>query len=229
MRKVNKLLMIALFPLGLLSGCSNESSHTVEFYANNIGEFYQAVIVNHNEKVSRPATPIAPTNFTFDDWWVDQNYSAKFNFNRVIKKDTAVFGKWVENRPFVADDRIFHIVGETTNPALSYINWNTVGEEGIDYDVRSYLTKDEFSNLYSIELSLDALSKFKIKVPGVAWGADTEFNYNNIDVADRNEDIAEADYGNIQILKDGLYKIEIETTYMWAKVTRLGEMELYTF
>lgn len=224
MRKFKSSLLMLIFTLGLLSGCSNERIHTVEFYTNSNGEFYKAVTVHHNEKVSRPPAPEAPTNFTFDNWWVDQNYSAKFDFNKPIKKDTTIFGKWVENRPYVADERIFHIVGETTNPASNFINWNAVGEEGVAFDVRSYLTKDEFTNLYSIELSLDTSSKFKVKVAGAAWGSDTEFSYGNIDILDQHEYIGGADHDNIEILEDGLYKIEVETTYMWAKVTRIGEM-----
>lgn len=224
MRKVNKLLMMSLFTLGLLAGCSNKQVHTVEFYAHSKGEFYMAIAVNHKEKVKRPVMPTAPINFTFDDWWVDQAFSAKFDFDKPIKKDTMIFAKWKENRVYVPDERVFHVVGETNNPDLNYINWNDVGEEGVAYDERSYLTKDEYTNLYSIELALGAEAKFKVKVAGAAWGSDTEFNFNHIDVSDRNEYIAEADYGNIQVLEDGLYKIEIETTFMWAKVVRVGDM-----
>lgn len=222
MRKLTKLLFSASLSTLLLAGCSAKS-HTVEFYANNLGEFYTAVIVGHNEKIARPKLPPAPINFNFEDWFADMKYEKKFDFAKPIKKDTQVFAKWKENRPYVSDERKFHVVGELNNPDVDYINWEAVGEEGVTWDVRSYLVKDADTNLFTIELPIGEDGQFKVKVAGVGWGGDLEFGYGNIDPADYNEHIEGADYGNIKVLTAGLYKIEVETTFEWAKVTRIGD------
>lgn len=222
MKKLKMFVVALLFAGGLLTSC-NAKTHTVEFYASNLGDFYVAVTVNHNDKVARPAVPPAPTNFKFDAWYADTLFAKKFDFTLPITKDTRVFAKWEQNKPYVADERIFHVVGELNNPELDYINWNAGGEEGVNYDARSYLTKDEHTNLYTIELQIGALGEFKVKVAGAAWDTDLEFGYSSIDPRDYNEHIDDGDSGNIKVLTAGLYKIQVETTFEWAKVVRLSD------
>lgn len=222
MKRKLKVFLITVIATVFLAGC-NAKSHTVEFYANNLGEFYLAVTVEHNEKVSRPKLPEAPLNFTFEDWFGDQEYAEKFDFSKPIKKDTQVFAKWKENRPYVADERIFHVVGELNHPESDFVNWNTSGTAGVDWDERSYLTKDEHTNLYSIELPIGELGAFKVKVAGVDWGSDLEFNYGNIDPSDYNEHIEGGEHSNIIALTEGVYKIEVESTFEWARVTLLSD------
>lgn len=223
MRKSTRLLVFVTFLAGLMTSCSNKKTHVVEFYANNLGEFYQVITVNHNEKVVRPQDPPAPTNFAFDKWYADTSYETTFDFNKKIKKDTRVFAKWTENKPYVADKRTFHVVGELNDPRVDYINWNAGGTEGVDWDARSYLEKDAYTNLFTIELPIGELGEFKVKVAGVGWSSDTEFTYGNIDPSDHNEHITGGDMNNIKVVTAGLYKIEVETTFLWAKVTRIGD------
>lgn len=223
MKKRFKGLAIAFLALGFLAGCGGGTYHTVEFYEDNVGKFYKEVKVKHGDKVAKPDDPTARENYDFEGWWVDEAYSAEFNFDKPIEEDTSVYGKWKFNPPYVPDERTFHIVGALNNTDLSYINWADSGEEGVDWDTRSYLTKAEDSNIYSIELEIGYLGKFKVKIPGRPWDSDQEFNWTHIKEEDRNADLQEGDLNNIQIINAGLYKIEIDSTFLWAKATRLGD------
>jgi len=238
MKKLFKGFFVTTLAVTLLAGCKPKPSsstppvtseppvvekHIVEFYEDNLGKFYLEVEVEHGEKVARPADPAARKDYDFSGWWVDEEYSAEFDFDTAITKDTSIYGKWTFNPPYEPDDRTFHVTGALNNTDLDYINWNDAGEEGVDWDVRSYLTKAEDSNLYSIELEIGYLGKFKVKIPGRPWDSDLEFDFTHIREEDLNEDIQEGDLRNIQIINAGLYKIEVESTYKWARVTRLGD------
>lgn len=236
MKKIFKGLFTTVLALGFLAGCKPSSStspepssetpvvkHLVEFYEDNVGKFYLEVEVEHNTKVAKPADPAARKDYDFDGWWTTAAYAERFSFDTLIVEDTTIYGKWIYNPQYVADERTFHVVGDMQNTELAYINWNAAGEEGVDWDVRSYLTKAEDSNLYSIEYEVGYLGKFKIKIPGRSWDSDTEFNYLSIREEDLKDYLKEADNKNIQVTTAGKYLIEVETTYNWARVTRLGD------
>lgn len=231
MTKKIKGLVVAMLALGFLAGCTKppvEDSvekvyHTVEFYEDNVGKFYKEVEVEDGTKVEKPADPAARKDYEFAGWWVDEAYSAEFSFDTLIKKDTSIYGKWDFSPEYVPDERTFHLVGDLQNTDVSYINWNASGVEGTDWDTKSYLTKAEDSNLYSIEIEIGYLGKFKVKIPGRPWDSDLEFNWSKIKEEDHVPEIQEGDLGNIQVTTAGLYKIEVETTWLYAKVTRLGD------
>lgn len=244
MKKLFRGLFTTALAVGFLAGCKPTTSssqppvssgssqvttseevvkHLVEFYEDNVGKFYLDVEVPHGTKVTQPADPAARVNYEFAGWWVDEEYSAEFDFDTLIIEDTTIFGKWEFAPEYVPDTRDFHIVGALNNTDVDYVNWADAGEVGVNWDVRSYLTKAEDSNLYSLEIEIGYLGKFKIKIPGRPWDSDLEFNFENIKEEDKNEFIQEGDLRNIQVTDSGLYKIEIETTWLWARVTRLGD------
>lgn len=243
MKKLFKGLFTTALAVGFLAGCKPAASsseppvsssqpvvtseevvmHLVEFYEDNVGKFYLEVEVAHGTKVTQPADPTARANYEFAGWWVDEEYSAEFDFDTLIEEDTTIFGKWDFAPEYVPDTRTFQIVGALNNTDVDYVNWNDAGEEGVAWDVRSYLTKAEDSNLYSLEIEIGYLGKFKIKIPGRPWDSDQEFDFTHIKEEDKNEFIQEGDLRNIQVTDSGLYKIEVETTWLWVKVTRLGD------
>lgn len=223
MKKLFKGLFAGLLAVGLLAACKPAVTHTVTFWADNVGAFYEEVEVKDGAKVARPATDPTRNKFTFADWWADDQYTAKFDFEQPIKADTDVYGKW--EPVFEPDTRTFHLVGDMQNTDVSYINWNASGTEGVEWDVRSYLEKvePEKNNLYAIEIEIGYLGKFKVKVPGTPWDGGQEFDFTHVAEADRHEYLQEGDTRNIQVKTAGKYRIEVETTYLWAKVTRLGD------
>lgn len=239
MKKLFKSFLATSLGVTLLAGCTKPKpsssqplvtsepsvveKHTVEFYEDNLGKLYLEVEVEHGKKVPKPADPNPRTDYDFSGWWVDEEFSAEFDFDTAIITDTSIYGKWKFNPAYVPDERTFHLVGALNNPDLDYINWNDAGEEGIAWDVRSYLVKAEDSNLYSIEVEIGYLGQFKVKIPGRPWDSDMEFDYTHIREEELNEDIQEGDNRKIQIINAGLYKIEVESTYKWARATRLGD------
>lgn len=51
--------------------------------------------VKNGQKASKPDDPADTSSQTFDGWYADANYTAKFDFNTVITKDTTVYAKWL--------------------------------------------------------------------------------------------------------------------------------------
>lgn len=243
MKKLLRGLFTTALAVGFLAGCKPTPSetptssetpvassseepvvmHLVEFYEDNLGKFYMEVEVAHNTPVAKPADPAARANFDFDGWWTSTAYETRFDFETLIVADTKIYGRWEFAPEYVEDENTYHVVGDMANTDLSYINWEATGEEGVDWDVRSYLEKAEDSNLFSIELEIGYLGKFKVKIPGRPWDADTEFDFTFIAEEYQHEYLQEADNRNIQVKTAGLYKIEVETTWLWARVTRLGD------
>lgn len=238
MKKIFKGLFATVLSLGFLAGCTPEGSsslppseseppvvvkHTVEFYEDDKGKFYLDAEVVHGQKVAKPADPAARKDYDFKGWWTSTAYTTEFNFDTPIVEDINVYGKWVFNPPYVADERVFHLVGDLQNSDLSYINWNPTGVEGTDWDIKSYLEKAKDSNLYSITVELGYRGKFKVKIPNRPWDNDKQFDYFSIREEDMHDYIIEGDSKNIQVTTAGKYLIEVETTYDWARVTRLGD------
>lgn len=226
-----KKLLKGFLGLGLaaaaLAGCggTSESSqppsetvtHTVEFYVFDVGALYKEVEVAHGEKVAKPADPTR-AGYIFETWF-DAETEEAYDFNAPVTKDLELYGIW--DKEYERDERIFHIVGGVENTELDYIGWQT---DINDIDERSYLERiSEEENLFAIELEIGYMGKFKIKVAGRPWDADTEFDYEQIREDDLQDYLQEADNRNIQVKKSGNYRIVIESTYEWIQVTRLGD------
>lgn len=192
-------------------------SHTVEFYVFDVGALYKEVEVLDGEKVEKPADPTR-AGYIFEAWF-DAATEEEYDFNAPVTKDLELYGTW--DKEYEEDTRIFHLVGGVANTELDYIGWQTDINE---IDPRSHLTRvEEGANLFAIELEIGYMGKFKVKVAGRPWDSDTEFDYEEIREQDLQDYLQIADSRNIQVKKSGNYKIEIESTYNWIRVTRLGD------
>lgn len=195
----------------------------VTFYVNELAVIHEEIKVKAGHiLLEMPEDPVRD-GYEFLGWYSDAALKKPFKPTDFIMEDTDVYPKY--EKLYVPDTRTFHVVGSLANPDFSYINWNAVGEEGVDWDVRSYLTKAEDSNLYSIELVIGFRGEFKIKIPNAEWDSELQFSYGKIREEDRNdENFLAGGYDNVQIVNAGAYLIEIETTYEWLRVTRTGDL-----
>lgn len=237
MNKLFKGTLATLLAIGFLAGCGGKNSseapvsqqssvseavttHWVTFYMDTLGGFYKEIEVVNGEKVEMPADPTRE-GYTFIGWFTDTAFTTPFDPNVAITEPVNVYAKF--SKDYVPDTNTYHIVGDMQNTDISFINWNATGTEGIDWDVRSYLTKAEDSNLFTIELEIGYLGKFKIKQPGEPWNEGIEYDFTDIAVANQFEYLQEADNRNIQVKTAGKYRIELETTLETVIVTRIGD------
>lgn len=72
------------------------TSYTVTFNMNGHGTQITAQTVESGSKVIKPADPTA-NGYTFDGWYADAAFSAKFDFNTAITANTTVYAKWTKN------------------------------------------------------------------------------------------------------------------------------------
>lgn len=56
------------------------------------------------------AAPVAPQKdgYVFSGWWVDQDYSAKFNLQNVVTSDMTLYAKWVKEYDYPNDKKLFN-------------------------------------------------------------------------------------------------------------------------
>lgn len=230
MRKFFKNMMLTAMSVGLLAGCGSNKTHLVTFYLGLQDAIYKDDEVAHGKTVARPENP-TKEGFTFDDWYLkDENgkYGEKYNFDTKVNDDLDLFAKW--DRIYVPSESEYHIVGDLANTDLDYINWATKfeGDPQGPIDERSYLTKAETSNTFSIELEIGYNGMFKIKKPGVPWDDDTEADYTTLyevkEGLDVPEYLKEGDTRNVLIKDAAKYRIEFEEDELWLKVTRIGDV-----
>lgn len=226
MNKLFKGALATLLAVGFLAGCGTSSSqtpvetHYVTFYMDTVGGFYKEVEVEHGKTVEMPADPVK-TGYTFHGWYTDTKLTAEFDPKTPIVEDLSVYADFTKD--YAPDTNTYHIVGDMANTDLKYINWNATGEEGKDWDVKSYLTKAADSNLFTIELEIGYMGKFKIKQPGEPWDGGIEYDFTDIPEDKQFDYLQEGDSRNIQVKTAGKYKVELETTAETVIVTRLGD------
>ncbi len=84
-------------PYQLLSCGTAVVEHTVTFNTDG-GTTYDALTVNDGEKATRPADDPIKNGYTFDDWYTDDTYTTKFDFeNTPITTDTTIYAKFNED------------------------------------------------------------------------------------------------------------------------------------
>ncbi len=71
------------------------ANYTVTFNMNGHGTQVAAQTVKEGETATKPADPSA-SGYTFDGWYADATFSAKFNFDSAITANTTVYAKWTE-------------------------------------------------------------------------------------------------------------------------------------
>jgi len=71
------------------------ATYTVTFNMNGHGTQVPAQTVEEGNKAAKPADPSA-SGYTFDGWYADATFSAKFDFSSAINANTTVYAKWTE-------------------------------------------------------------------------------------------------------------------------------------
>ena len=86
------------------------NQYTVKF-VSDYGSFADQTI-EHGETIKTDKLTI-PTvkGYTFDDWYTDDTYSTKFDFNTPITGDTKVYAKWEKNAPVLPDTYELNVSG----------------------------------------------------------------------------------------------------------------------
>lgn len=86
------------------------NQYTVQFVSDH-GSFADQTI-EHGKPIDTAKLTI-PTveGYTFDDWYTDDTYSTKFDFNTPIKSNTKVYAKWEKNAPVLPDTYELNVSG----------------------------------------------------------------------------------------------------------------------
>lgn len=66
--------------------------------------------VKYNGTADNPGT-LTAEGYTFDDWYTDNTYSTKFDFNQPIKHNITVYAKWEKNAPVLPDTYALNVSG----------------------------------------------------------------------------------------------------------------------
>lgn len=216
MTKLFKGVLATMLSVGFLAGCGgNVETHVVTFWEDTVGKFYTEVEVEHGKTVEMPADPTRE-GFDFEGWFEDTGYVTEFEEATLIEEDLDLYGKW--KKQYVPDERTFHIIGDLQN--TEYENtWNT----GADHYTNTHMTIAEDQNLYTIEIEIGWMGKFKVKQPGEPWDAGQEYDYTDIPEGQVPEYVIEGDTRNVQVKTAGLYRVQVETDLGELYIERLGD------
>ena len=80
---------------------SPEASYKVTFMSE--GKELYSGYVSSGEKISRPAPNPTKDNYRFDDWYTDETFKTKFDFNTTIKQNVSVYAKFIEQVKITID------------------------------------------------------------------------------------------------------------------------------
>ena len=75
---------------------SLEDSYKVTFISE--GKELYSSYVSSGEKISRPTPDPTKDNYKFDDWYTDETFKTKFDFNTAIKQNVSVYAKFIEEK-----------------------------------------------------------------------------------------------------------------------------------
>lgn len=100
--------LLLLASVGAVAACTTEEGGdekvdpvektetvTVTFDLNYSGSTNTTEQVDKGAKVTKPEDP-ARDGYDFDNWYVDQELSAAFDFNTAINEDTTIYANWYE-------------------------------------------------------------------------------------------------------------------------------------
>ena len=216
MTKLFKGVLATMLSVGFLAGCGgNVETHVVTFWEDTVGKFYTEVEVEHGKTVEMPADPTRE-GFDFEGWFEDTGYVTEFEEATLIEEDLDLYGKW--KKQYVPDERTFHIIGDLQN--TEYENtWNT----GADHYTNTHMTIAEDQNLYTIEIEIGWMGKFKVKQPGEPWDAGQEYDFTDIPEGQVPEYVVEGDTRNVQVKTAGKYRVQVETDLGELYIERLGD------
>ena len=138
-----------------------EDSYKVTFMSEG-KEFYSGY-VSSGKKISRPAPNPTKDNYRFDDWYTDETFKTKFDFNTAIKQNVSVYAKFIEQVKITIDTN-----GGKNN-----------GFETIAVDKGSTLKKSDIESKITLLVTPPAGKRFDyVTVNNEKWTEDT-YAFNN--------------------------------------------------
>lgn len=99
MKKV--LTFVLLFLCIILSACISKTIYMVSFLLEE--DTYLEVKVESGDCVSKPKDPVK-VNAIFDDWYVDDKFQVKFDFDTIVKKNMVIYGNFLNNHYLISFD-----------------------------------------------------------------------------------------------------------------------------
>ena len=151
--------------------------YTISFNTDG-GSTVAAQQLPYGAKVTKPADP-TKANYTFDDWYVENNYQTPYNFDNMTVSGTAtIYGKFDINTYTVT----FNTDGGSTEPAQVIAHGGTVTRPSTDptktgynfinwYTDNTYQTPYDFTNT-TITGPITIYAKFEIKTFTVSFDTD---------------------------------------------------------
>lgn len=86
------------------------NKYTVKFVSEH-GSFKDQTI-EHGKLIETDKLTIPEVEgYTFDDWYTDDTYTTKFDFNQPIKRNTKVYARWEKNAPVLPDTYALNVSG----------------------------------------------------------------------------------------------------------------------
>lgn len=86
------------------------NQYTVQFVSEH-GSFKDQTI-EHGKLIETDKLTIPEVEgYTFDDWYTDDTYTTKFDFNQPIKRNTKVYARWEKNAPVLPDTYALNVSG----------------------------------------------------------------------------------------------------------------------
>ena len=86
------------------------NQYTVQFVSDH-GSFKDQTI-EHGKLIETDKLTIPEVEgYTFDDWYTDDTYTTKFDFNQPIKRNTKVYARWEKNAPVLPDTYELNVSG----------------------------------------------------------------------------------------------------------------------
>jgi len=90
----------------------NNSTHTVSFDTDG-GSTVASQTVNHGGVATRPTTDPTSAGKTFDDWYTDDTYTTKFDFDTAITEDTTIYAHFEELKVCANNENITRLSEDT--------------------------------------------------------------------------------------------------------------------
>ena len=87
-----------------------KSKYTVKFVSDHGSFADQTIEYGETIKTDKLTIPKAE-GYTFDDWYTDDTYTTKFDFNQPITGNTTVYAKWEKNAPVLPDTYALNVSG----------------------------------------------------------------------------------------------------------------------
>ena len=141
-----------------------EASYKVTFMSE--GKELYSGYVSSGKKISRPAPNPTKDNYRFDDWYTDETFKTKFDFNTAIKQNVSVYAKFIEQVKITIDTN-----GGKNN-----------GFETIVIDKGSSLKKSDIESKVALLITPPTDMRFDyVMVNNEKWTEDTYvFNNNTV-------------------------------------------------